>query len=62
MQTIRRKTMVELLAAIYEARGWKRKAGESRTARVKPLYDVTVDHRRGDFVATPKRPPQETEK
>lgn len=47
--------MVELLAKIYAAEGWRRKAGESRTARVKPLYDVTIDHRRGQFVAAPKK-------
>ena len=54
MRTIRRRTMVELLAAIYEAHGWRRVAGESRTARVKALYTVTVDHKRNQLVAVPK--------
>lgn len=53
-RTIRRKTMVELKAAIYADNGWKRKAGESMGARIKPLYDVTIDHQRGGLVAKPK--------
>lgn len=51
---IRAKTMVELLAKVYKHEGWTRKAGESRTARIKPLYDVTIDHKRGVFVAKRK--------
>ena len=53
-RTIRRRTMVELKQAIYDANGWVRKAGESMGARIKPLYDVRVDHKRGELVATPK--------
>jgi len=53
-RTIRRKTMVELKQAIYDANGWKRQVGESMSARVKAAYDVRVDHRRSDLVATPK--------
>lgn len=53
-RTIRRKTMLELKAAIYEANGWKRETGESMSARVKTHYDVTADHKGGVFVATPK--------
>jgi hypothetical protein len=54
MRTIRRKTMVELKQAIYDAHGWRRKPGESMATRIKPLYDVYVDHNKGDIVAVPK--------
>ena len=53
-RTIRKRTMVELKQAIYDDRGWKRKAGENMSARIKPLYDVRVDHQRGEIVATLK--------
>ena len=47
------RTMVELLAKVYAKHGWTRVAGESRTKRVGELYDVTADHQRGLFIATP---------
>lgn len=46
--------MVELKAAIYRHHGWVRKAGESMSARIKELYEVTANHRANQFVATPK--------
>ncbi len=46
--------MVELKAAIYRHHGWVRKAGESMSARIKELYEVTANHRAKQFVATPK--------
>jgi len=48
------KTPVELLAKVYAYHGWVRKAGESRTKRVGELYIITVDNKRGVYVATPK--------
>ena len=47
------KTPIELLAKVYKAEGWTRVAGESRTKRVGKLYTVTVDHKRGVYIATP---------
>lgn len=50
-------SMLELKAAIYKYHGWQRKAGESMSARISTLYDVTADHRAGKFVAVPKAAP-----
>ena len=57
-RTLRAPTPVELMAKIYEANGWVRRAGESRTARAAALYKITIDAKRGQYVATPK-PDQE---
>lgn len=54
--------MVELKQAIYDDNGWKRQRGESMGARIKPLYDVRIDHKRGEIIATPKARTTETEK
>lgn len=54
-KVIRRRTPIELMEAVYAAEGWERAEGESRTARVRELYDLTVDHRTDFYVATPKR-------
>lgn len=49
-----RAVALDLMHAVYEHHGWKRAEGESMTARVHALYDVTMDAGRNRFVATPK--------
>ncbi|MCI1050020.1 hypothetical protein MOQ50_11050 [Stenotrophomonas maltophilia] len=49
-----RAVALDLMHAVYEHHGWKRAEGESMTARVHALYDVTLDASRNRFVATPK--------
>lgn len=49
-----RTVALDLMHAVYEHHGWKRAEGESMTARVNALYDVTLDAGRNRFVATPK--------
>lgn len=56
---MRRRTIVELKAAIYEREGWTRAAGESQARRIKLLYDVSLDHGLGMYVATRKPTTQE---
>jgi len=51
---IQARTMLELKQKIYEAHGWTRQPGESQAERIQRLYDVTMDHRNGQFVATAK--------
>ena len=51
-KSYRARTILELCAKVYAAHGWNRRVGESRTERVSSLYNVTVDHRTGFFVAT----------
>lgn len=57
-KTISRPTVVELKQAIYKHHGWRRAAGESMSARVNVLYEVTADHRKSCFVATPRAVPE----
>ncbi|MGY6251685.1 hypothetical protein ACXIUS_29870 [Bosea thiooxidans] len=47
--------MIELLAAIYEAEGWKRAEGESRAKRAQEIYAITSEPQRNRYVATPLR-------
>lgn len=47
----RAKTAIELKAKIYDHHGWQRARGESMSARIAELYDVSLDHCAGDFVA-----------
>lgn len=54
LRRITARSMVELKAAIYRHHGWVRETGESMSARVKELYEVTADHKGNRFVATPK--------
>lgn len=49
-----RAVALDLMHAVYEHHGWKRAEGESMTARVNSLYDVTLEAGRNRFVATPK--------
>ncbi|WP_414498627.1 hypothetical protein [Stenotrophomonas maltophilia] len=49
-----RAVALDLMQAVYEHHGWKRAEGESMTARVHAIYDVTLDAGRNRFVATPK--------
>jgi len=49
-----RAVALDLMHAVYEHHGWNRAEGESMTARVHALYDVTLDAGRNRFVATPK--------
>lgn len=53
-RTFRARTMIELKQAIYDAHGWKRKAGESVGGRLKPLYDFRADHQANLIIATPR--------
>lgn len=53
-KVIRKRTPIELLAAIYAAEGWVRKEGESKVRRAKTAYDITVDKRVGRYIATRK--------
>lgn len=48
-------TMADLLSAIYEAHGWTRQPGESRTAKVKTIYDLALDYKSNRFIATKRR-------
>ncbi len=57
LKPIKRTTMVELLAAVYDRHGWRRSEGESRPKRVQELYDITADAPNNQYVATPKAPP-----
>jgi hypothetical protein len=53
-KTIKRRTMVELLAAVYEHHGWCRKEGESRPRRVQDIYEITANSGRNTYIATPR--------
>lgn len=58
---IERAVALDLLHAVYKHHGWKRAEGESMTARVHAVYDVTLDARRNRYLATPKNaaPPEQ---
>jgi hypothetical protein len=43
----------DLINKIYKAEGWTR-GGDFTVRRCKTLYDFSVDHRAGKYVATPK--------
>ena len=43
----------DLIDKVYRAEGWTKVEGEVRAARVKTLYALSVDARRGRYVATP---------
>ena len=58
-KVIRRACPADLLDAIYKAEGWTRREGENRTKRVKALYTITVSHRAGVYLATPKDQPDQ---
>ena len=51
------RSMCELLRRIYEAEGWVRAFGESRTARAKAAYDLAIDYKGNRFTATRKAAP-----
>ena len=55
MRKITANTIVELKAKVYAAHGWVRARGESQTVRIKTLYDLSVDRKKGKFVAAPKK-------
>ena len=44
----------DLINKVYKAEGWVKVADEVRVRRVKTVYSLTVDARRGVYVATPK--------
>jgi hypothetical protein len=44
----------DLIDKVFAAEGWTRREGEVRVRRVKELYALSVDHRRGRYVATRK--------
>ena len=44
----------DLINKVYKAEGWVKVEGEVRVRRVKTVYSLTVDARRGVYVATPK--------
>ena len=50
----RAKTAADLKAAVYAHHGWTPVYGENRSARVLTLYDVHIDHKREQIVATAK--------
>ncbi|MEN1996859.1 hypothetical protein [Stenotrophomonas bentonitica] len=49
-----RAVALDLLHAVYKHHGWKRAEGESMTARVHEIYNVTLDAGRNRYVAIPK--------
>lgn len=52
--TITAQSMADLLAKVYAREGWIRAAGESRTARVKAKYKLSIDYKLNKFIATEK--------
>lgn len=44
----------DLIDKVFAAEGWTRREGEVRVRRVKALYTLAVDHRRGRYTATRK--------
>lgn len=53
-KVIKRRTTVELLAAVYDHHGWKRVEGEGRAKRVQDRYEITVDIPNNWFIAAPR--------
>ena len=45
----------DLINKVYCAEGWTKVEGEVRAVRVKTAYCLSVDARKGVYVATPKR-------
>ena len=45
----------DLINKVYAAEGWTKVEGEVRIRRVKTVYCISVDARKGVYVATPKR-------
>ena len=45
----------DLINKVYAAEGWTKVEGEVRIRRVKTDYCISVDARKGVYVATPKR-------
>ena len=53
-----RKTLTDAIPAdlinkVYHAEGWTKVEGEVRALRVKTVYRLSVDARKGVYVATP---------
>lgn len=49
----------DLIDKVFKAEGWTKVEGEARVARVKAVYDLSLDHRAGKYLATrkPQRQP-----
>ena len=45
----------DLINKVYAAEGWTKVEGEVRIRRAKTVYCISVDARKGVYVATPKR-------
>ena len=45
----------DLIDKVYAAEGWTKVEGEVRIRRIKTVYCISVDARKGVYVATPKR-------
>ena len=54
MKKIKKRTMIELKAAIYKAENWKHKFGDNRSKRCLSTYNIEIDHKTNYFVATHK--------
>lgn len=57
--TKKRKTLTaripaDLVDKIYKVEGWIKVRDEVRARRCKEVYEFSVDHRAGRYVATPK--------
>lgn len=44
----------DLINKVYAAEGWTKVRDEVRSRRVQEVYVLSVDHRAGRYVATPK--------
>ena len=53
-KTLTAKVPADLIDKIYRAEGWTKVEGEVRALRIKTAYCLSVDARRGVYVATPK--------
>ena len=53
-KTLKAAIAAELIDKVFRAEGWIKVQGQERVKMVKTLYDLSVDHRAGRYVATPK--------
>lgn len=53
-KTLTARIAADLINKVYCAEGWTKVEGEVRSLRVKTAYRLSVDARKGVYVATPK--------
>ena len=53
-KVLKARIAADLIDKVFRAEGWTKEEGQVRTRMVKGLYTLSVDHRGGKYVATPK--------